>query len=178
MTTEHRRSGFQSGFTLVELIVTIVVAGILFTLLASVLGPQTVRATDPLFSLRAAELGQAYLEEILGKRYNENSPPGNVPRCGETGAPACAGNGLDAGETLGNRTSLDDVDDYNGFTDSPPKDASGATRPVYAGFSVSVSVVNAGGDLGLAAADAKRISVTVTDPRGASYVFAAYRTDI
>ena len=64
------------------------------------------------------------------------------------------------------------------FVDNPPRDPSGVARPVYAGFSVSISVTNAGADLGVPAADAKRIVITVTDPRGATYVFSAYRTDV
>ena len=162
------------GFTLIELVVSIVAAGILFALLSTVLGPEAVRSTAPLFSLRATELGQSYLEEILGKRYDHNDPPGSRPRCGEAGAPACAGLGTD-GQS---RNQYDDADDYNGLNETPI-DASGAVRPGYSDFRVAVAVSLAGTELGLASnADAKRISLTVTDPQGGTHRFSAYKTHL
>lgn len=171
----------ENGFTLIEIVVSIAAIGILMTLIISVFSTEAVRGTDALYSLRAAELGQSYLEEMLGKRYAENSPLGNSVRCGETGGPgACTTPlGPDSGET--SHTNFDDFDDYNGFSDgganTSPTDQSGNPRPAYTGFRVSATVSYAGTDLGLTNTDAKLAVVTVTDPRGAQYVFSAYKTN-
>jgi MSHA pilin protein MshD len=166
------------GFTLIEIIVSIVAIAILMTLVISIFAPQVVRGTDPLFSMRAAELGQSYLEEMLGKRFAENSPFGNAQRCGDSVGPgACTPSlGTDVGETA-SHTTFDDFDDYNGFTDSPPTDQSGSVRSNYTGFSVTATVTNAGTEVGLNNLDAKRVDIIVTDPRGSQYKFSAYKTN-
>ncbi len=173
------RADSVRGFTLVEMIVGIVAFGILMTLIIGVFAPQVVRGTDPLFSMRAAELGQTYLEEILGKRFSEVSQSGNQFRCDETGGPgACTALGLDAGETADAPNTFDDVDDYSALNNAPVLDQSGAPRGVaYEGFAVTVAVAYAGADIGLNNSDAKRITVTVTDPGRQSYIFAAYKTN-
>lgn len=171
------------GFSLVEIIVSIVCFGILMTLITGVFAPQLIRGTDPLFSMRAAELGQSYLEEILGKRYDENSPFGNAQRCNALAVPpqtfiACSGTmGVEAGEsTTGITNTFDDVDDYNGL-DSPPRNQNGNVRDGYANFNVNIVVTDATGEFGLPANNAKRIDVTITDPSGAQYVFSAYKAN-
>lgn len=168
----------QAGFTLIEIIVSIVAIGILMGLIISVFAPQVIRGTDPLFSMRAAELGQSYLEEMLGKRFDENSPLGNSLRCNAPSQPACSGTlGPDTGETT-SHTTFDDFDDYNNFSDAPPTDQSGAARANYSGFSVSATVTYAGTEIGLPNnSDAKRVVLTVTDPRGNQVIFAAYKAN-
>lgn len=171
--------GGQGGFTLIEIIVSIVAVGILMALMVSIFAPEVVRGTDPLFSIRATELGQSYLEEILGKRFAENSPLGNTIRCGETGWPvACSTIGSEEGA---NHVNFDDVDDYNNFTDgsavTAPTDQSGNPRANYIGFIVTATVVNAGAEVGLNNGDAKRVTVSVTDPRGGQTIFSAYKTN-
>ena len=169
----HKKS---HGFTLIEIIVSIVVFGILMALLTAVFAPNVVRGTDPLFSIRAAELGQSYLDEILGKRFAENSLPGNALRCGEAGGPgACTTPlGKDGAET---RATFDDVDDYDGLNEPSATDSNGNLRSGYTGFRVAISVTNAGADIGVSANDAKRINVTITAPNGGVFVFSAYKAN-
>lgn len=163
----------ERGFTLIELVVSIAAAGVLFTLLATAFAPGVVQSADPLYALRAAELGQSYLEDVLGKAYDEASLPGNAVRCGE--GPACAGLGTEEG-----RANWDDADDYQALCAAPeaPLDATNTVRPGYEQFRVAVCVAYAGAELGLANnAVAKRVTVTITDPRGGSHVYAAYKTN-
>lgn len=164
------------GFSLVELIVTIVVTAIALTALGVGLLAANQASVDPVVSMRAAALGQAYLEEILSKRFDENNGLGGVTRCGETGQPACSASfGADSGET---RQSFDDVDDYHGLDETPPQNALGETESRYDGFRVQIAVAYAGGDFsgwGLNAADSKQITVTVTAPIGGQFVFSAHR---
>ena len=166
------------GFTLIEIIVSVVAFGVLMALFMVAFAPNVVRGTSPLFSIRAAELGQSYLDEILGKRFAENSPPGNGLRCGEAGGPGvCSAIGIDGGET---HVTFDDVDDYNGLNEMPPIDSSGNARNGYDNFRVQVSVAqaqNADALTGVNNADAKRITVTVTAPNGGIFVFAAYKAN-
>ena len=166
------------GFTLVEIIVVIVVfsiatVGVLATY------QQTMRhAADPVHNTRAVKLGQAYLEEILGKRFDENSAQGGVPRCGsmDAGAQLCSGAFGPDGE--GSRDLFDDVDDYHGFDVSPPTDVNGNVLTGYASYRVQVQVVRAGNELvGLNNVDAKRVDITVTTPRGYDFNFSGYRVN-
>ena len=164
----------QRGFTLIELIITIIVTSIAFTALSVWMLGANRDSVDPVVSMRAATLGQAYLEEILSKRFDEQNSPGGVPRCNEAGQPACtatASFGPD-GET---REFFDDVDDYHGLSESPPRNNFGNARSQYNNFSVTINVSYDGGTFGLAAQELKRIEVTVRTPSGFPFVFTAYR---
>lgn len=171
----------QGGFSLVELVVTIVIMAILFAGLAVLFFDQVRHSPQPVIATRAAELGQAYLDEILTKRYDERSGQGGMPRCNSTdpgSQPCSAALGPEAGES---RATYDDVDDYNGLDESPPRDALGNVRSGYANYRVQVSVAYAGtgaNGLGLATVqDAKLITVTVTTPQGEKIDFSAYRVN-
>lgn len=170
----HRLTWRQAGFTLIELIVTIVVTAISFTALSVWMLNANRDSVDPVVSMRAATLGQAYLEEILSKRFDEQGSPGGIPRCNEAGQPACTATGA-FGPDGEAREFFDDVDDYHGLNDNPPKNNFGVDRSNYNGFSVAVSVSYDGGTFGLPAQELKRIEVTVTSPTGFPFVFSAYR---
>ena len=167
----------QKGYSLIELVVTIVLTSIIVVVFLTLFSSVQRNSTEPVFQVKAAELGQAYLEEISLKKYDHASPAGNGLRCNDTG-PACSGTlGVDnitpgVAET---RANFNDVDDYNNLVESPPADALGNVRSGFNNFSVSIAVSYAGGDLGLAAQDMKRIEVTVTAPDSTQYVFSQYR---
>lgn len=158
----HRNSMTKRlcGFTLIELIIFIVIVGIATTGLFAAINQHNLSSVDPIYQVRALELAQAQLDEIIGKRYDENSPNGGFPPCdsGELGAVACNPlNGADAAD-------LDDVDDYHGFNSVPS---------AYAGFSLNVRV-----SIGtLSGQPAKLIRVTVTPPVGEPVDLSAYRAN-
>lgn len=166
----------QRGFSLIELIVTIVVTAIALTALSMGLLTASRNSVDPIVSMRAATLAQAYLDEILSKRFDEQNGNGGVTRCGEPSQPACTVvMAAESGET---RATFDDVDDYNGLNETPPADAFGVTQSNYDGFRVQVSVNYAGNEFsgfGIAQNSTKKITVTVTAPIGGQFVFAAHR---
>lgn len=169
----------EAGFTLIELVVFIAVIGIALGGVLLAVNQASSRSADPLIQIRAAELGQAYLDEILPKKYDQHTGnDGQTPRCGSSdpGSQPCSATlGPESGET---RARYDDVDDYNGLSDDPPLDAEGNARPGYAGYRADVSVAYAGSELpNLGNGDAKRITVTITTPQGESFAFAAYRTN-
>ncbi|MEJ2763891.1 prepilin-type N-terminal cleavage/methylation domain-containing protein [Photobacterium sp. MCCC 1A19761] len=83
---------FQRGFTLIEGVIAIVILGIAMITLTSFLFPQAERSAIPFYQARAAAIGQAFLNEILSRKFDEQSDPNNdsVLRCGEAGAVACS----------------------------------------------------------------------------------------
>jgi len=151
----------QKGVTLMEAIVFLVVIGIAFSALMSVFSNSVVgnKSITPVVRAKALEIAQAQLDEILSRKFDENTPTGGVPACGSTGAVACLGIVPDS--------DFDDVGDYQGF--------STLAAP---GYPVSVTVVNAGADLGLAADQAKLVTVSVGMPAGSDRLtLSAYRAN-
>ena len=163
----------MQGYSLIELVVTIVLTSLVMVLFYSFFASNQVNSVTPVTQVKAAQLAQAYLEEISLRRFDENSPVGNAFRCNSTGAPACSNTLGSDGEA---RPLYDDVDDYDDITaESPPQDALGNVRSGFNNFSVDINVTYAGGDFGLAAQDLKRIQVTVTSPEGSQFVFSNYK---
>jgi len=158
----------HGGATLVELVITIVIIGVA---IAGVVGAFSLiagRSADPLNQTRAVALAQLYMDEILSRKYDDNTPVGGVPK-----QPGCTINTEEA-----NRADYDDVDDYNAISDAAPQNAEGTPLTAdYSGFRVSIIVQCAGGEVGLPPADAKRVDLTVTDPGGQGYSFSVYRAN-
>ncbi|TGN38606.1 type II secretion system protein [Marinobacter confluentis] len=163
--------GFQRGATLVELVMTIVIISVAIAGVTGAFALISGRSADPLNQTRAVELAQLYMDEIIAKKYDEATPPGGQPPY----SGATCNIGPDAGES---RATFDDVDDYNGVSDSPPANVDGALDG-YNGFTVDVAVACAGDDpdIGLPSTEAKRIDLTITVPGGQSFVFSAYKAN-
>jgi MSHA pilin protein MshD len=168
----------HSGATLVELVITIVILGIAIVPLTMTLSFSASHSADSMIDVKVIELGQAYIEEILSKRYDDNSAQGGAPPCSAAGIP-CGIIGAEAGET---RALFDDVDDYHGVDDSPPLDSLGIPRPGYDRFRVEVEVRYSDASevtaYGLdSTADAKKILVRVHPPSGTAVTFDVYRSN-
>ncbi len=171
MTVTARKSAVvarqQRGVTLVELVMTIIIISVAVAGVMAAFSYSVGRGADPLWQTKAMRLAQLYLDEILTKPYDEDTPVG--------GAPPYAGTcrvGSD-GET---RAGFDDVDDYDGVDDQPPVLLVGSVDD-YNSYRVQVSVACAGTEVSLGAADAKRVTVTVTPPGLPSQTFAVYRSN-
>ncbi len=160
------------GFTLVELIITVVLSGIAMVMFVGIYASTQVKSVSPVIQVKAAELAQAYLEEISLKRFDENSPIGNQFRCDQPSQPICSNSLTSEGET---RNRFDDVDDYNALNESPPRDTLDNIRNGFNGFDVNISVNYAGGDQGFNPRDLKRIQVTVTSPEDDQFIFSMYK---
>jgi MSHA pilin protein MshD len=139
----------QRGVSLVELIFFIIVVGIASGILFRVYNYSLLHSVDPITEVRALELAQAKLDEILALKYDAMTPTGGIPACGSTGAVAC-NNTPDA--------NMNDVDDFNGYSDTP-----------FTGYARSVTVTTA--------ANQKLITVTVAAPNSLSISLAAYRAN-
>ncbi len=184
----RRMSHGQIGVTIVELVVTIVILGIALLGVVFMLSRGLSQSANTLVETQAIALGHAYLDEILSRRFDENSAPGGTETChgfvldfpdGYCTDPADLG---PDGEI--SRISYDDVDDFHGldegFGAAQPDllDADGMVRTGYDGFRVRVEVRYAGDDavVGGVATDAKVIQVRI-DHRDSSqpYYFSAYK---
>lgn len=162
----------QSGYSLIELIITVVLTSIVIIIFYQVFAYNQRQSTSPVLQVKAAELAQAYLEEISLRKYDENSPSGNGQRCNSPSAAVCSATLTNEGET---RAFFDDVDDYNGLVETPPRDAFNNVRTGFNSFTATIAVTYAGSDFGLSAQDMKRIQVTIQSPEGNQFIFSQYR---
>lgn len=191
-----RRCVRQRGITLIELVISIAILAIALVGITQLLSGGLARSADTMLESRTVALAQAYLDEILGKRFDENTRDSGVPPCRNSlgSIRVCsAALGPESGET---RATYDDVDDFDGLdegagaADSSLRDALGNVRLGFDNFRVSVSVrYIAVGDgeseasLGVAnelddAQDAKLISVSVSHRSlRQSVQFSAYKSN-
>ncbi len=164
----RRDYAVQSGFSLVEIIITIVIISIALTAAIAGWGTIAKHSADVMWQTRVSYLGQAYLEEITSRRYDENTPLGGSPPCSASTTPCTASGsfGPESGET---RLSWDDVDDYHGLSEPAVGLFNELSLPAtasYRGYQVDVEVTYVGGTLltGGSADMAKQVTVTVTPP--------------
>lgn len=148
----------QRGVTLIEILIFIVVISVGLTMMVRSVSHGLGKSVDPILRLKALEKGQALIDQILSRKFDENTPTGGVPACGSSSGVACLGIVADSG--------YDDVGDYNGYTNTSDVN-----------YSLSASVQFAGTDLGLSATAAKRITVVVTMPDGKSLTLSVYKVN-
>ena len=149
----------SAGFTLAEVLVAVVVIVIALVPLITVLGQGVKRGKDPQKITVANFLAQDLMEEIMCKKFDEDP----------TNPDTTVNLGPDSGETRsGNPTTrnYDDVDDYDGYTETPPKEVDGTVMTDYTGYTRSV-VVDYVSETNLdlvstAITRFKRVSVTVS----------------
>lgn len=168
------------GFTLIEIIVGLVAISASFVILTVIIFPQAQRSAEPILQIRASALGQAFLDEIMGRSFDENSDRvGGEIRCGEDGTTCTltADFGPDDTET---RPNFNDVDDFHELELSTGiEDALGTDLgALYSNFSYAINVCysNAQGECqGGTITNYKRIQVTITTPFGQDFTFSGIR---
>jgi MSHA pilin protein MshD len=146
----------ETGATLVELIIAIVIVGVALAGVLMVFIRNTSASADPLIWHQATAIAEAYLEEALTRNFTDPDGLG--------------------GET---RATYDDVLDYN-FTDNGARDQNGSAISGLENYTVQVqAVASALNDITLASGNAIRVTVTVTPAALASgtIVISGYRTD-
>jgi len=174
------------GFTLIEIILSIVVLAISLSIISTLIAPTEEQSADAVLQIKAAELAQSLMNDINSRAYdNRSDMAGGRHRCGEVGKPACSvalgpDNGVGGrdndGEDPNDVNTFDDVDDFDGFSLKVNAINSGLDSG-YTSFDLNVSVIYAGGDLGLAAINAKKITVVVTTPLGTDIEFASHKAN-
>ncbi len=171
----HTRLLKEKGFTLIEIVISIVIIGIALSTLILLTAKSTERSVDPLYQEQANAIAQAYMEEIMQKSFcdpdwDPDANPATLTDCpvdcGNSACTTCKGTG--SGWTTESRANYDDVCDYAG-TDNPPLDQNGAVFATgLEDYSVSVSIDDsAGATLDTLAGnngEVVRIDVTVSNP--------------
>jgi len=168
------------GFTLVELVVGIVVLAVAMMIMNTMLISQSKDALEPLYRLRASQLGQSIMQNILSRSYDENSDHnGGLYRCGEIWQPSNAVQdcsttlGLDSGEVAGEHQNFNDVDDFitTGFEPAVSYgDVLGGDLPSqYNNYVVSIEVEIVTVDI------SKKIAVIIKTPSGEQIRFSALK---
>ena len=172
---QANQARMNQGFTLIELILTLLLISIAVLGVSYALGFGLRHQSDAIWQVKAVALADSYLEESLARRYDENTPVSGVPPCSPVTS-ACSAVFSD-GET---RPEFDDVDDYDGLNESPPRDVEGLVRSGYDGYRVQVAVrylvASEVTSLGLDdASDAKIVTVSVSSPSGSAMNFSAVK---
>ena len=161
-------SSSRTAFSLIESTVSVLLVGILMIAALQALGASRRRESSSVDSVHAQQLADALMTEILLQAYQE-------PESGQTRA-----FGPETGESTGNRSLFDDVDDYAGWTSAPPNDRSGSAVPGFSDWTRSINVQWADPDsLAPTAASftgLKKITVTVTKNGKPTASLVSYRS--
>lgn len=115
----------EKGITLIEMTVVIVVLGISIPVLLNMWSQVAWNSSRSEATADAAFYAQQLMEEIRSKRFDEEA---GYPWTASLG-PDTTTKGLDGtnNETLTGSSNWDDIDDFNGYSDTP---ATGYTRSV------------------------------------------------
>jgi MSHA pilin protein MshD len=169
----HRLSQSAGGFTLIELVIGMMVIGIAIVMLTSMLFPQADRAAATLHRVRSAELAHSVMNEVWGKRYDQNTNPnGGVPACNVSGGITCTLAVLLGPEET--RNMFNDVDDYHGLVETAKMlDSSQTYAQAYPRYKLNVSVEY----LDPTTQAKKLITVYVTTPAGEVITYQAVRSN-
>ncbi len=151
-------SAGRSGAVLIEASIVYLVLSLALAALIPVF-LLSIRANKNTERIAAgAQLAAELLEEVRMRRWDEltPTPPGDVP------APSALG--LDAGELPADKKTFDDVDDFNGWSESRPKDPVMRDIAGVASFarSVAVSYVDSSFNAAAGATDFKKVTACAT----------------
>lgn len=150
-------SSKQSGMTLIELIMAIVIISVGLTGLLLALNTTVRSSSDPMVQKQMLAIAEEMMEEILLLPYVQPSgvtTPGSISGC--------------------NRANADNIGDYAGYS-QPVCDIDGNTIAALTGYTVSVAIDNTA-SLGTLSSDVTQITVTVTNG-GNSFSLIGYRTN-
>jgi MSHA pilin protein MshD len=163
MRSQPPSSRKRSGFSMVECLICIVIVGVMLTAALRTVGASNSAQLTMSNRAVGSMLAQSLMDEIMLELFENPTSPSFGPEAGET-----------------TRASFNDVDDYNNYTESPPKNFDGTAMSNLSGWTRSVSVAwasasnlnqNAGLDTGI-----KRIIVTVSRAGKVVATRAAIRT--
>ncbi|MDX1491614.1 MAG: prepilin-type N-terminal cleavage/methylation domain-containing protein [Pseudohongiellaceae bacterium] len=184
---------YHKGLTLVEMIVAIIILAVALVGITRSITTGLSNSGNIIVETQAVALAQSYLDEILGKRFDDASSPRGIPPCRTN----CTDE-VDFGPELpeDERIEFDDVDDYHDLDEgweqlTPLQDAEGNDREGYDNFRVHVTVryldlgvgepeegLGVDGDDLENEQDAKLITVTVFHPTNEDgWKFSVYKAN-
>lgn len=144
----------QSGMTLIEVVISIVVIAIAVSSVLGVLSSTVGRSADAMVISQGVSIATAYIEEIALKDFTD---PDGID--GEVG-----------------RINFDDVDDYDGLVDNGAFDQFGNPIASLGAYTVSVAVNSSTALPGVAGSDVLRVDVRVQFAPYLDYTLSSYRT--
>ena len=126
-STNHRSGSERRAFSLLEVVISVFLVGTVMVVALKALIAATAGQVHNGNRAQATLLAQALIDEILDQPYLE-------PDGGEQFGP-------ELGETVGGtRAAFDDVDDYDGWSGSPPETKDGVKLPLTGNWIREVSM--------------------------------------
>ncbi len=161
MKTTPKYNHTRRGLTLVEVAVSSFLIGMLTIAALKSVGGAMTNWNSVTIRYNESLLAEQLLNEIVQASYTDpNGSPAFGIESNEPASPA-------------DRSAFDDIDDYDNWTESPPKYKNGTAIQGLSGWSLAVDVKklnssNPGSELSDSASDQsiRKIEVTVTNPRG------------
>ena len=164
MSHDGRRPGRSSGFTLLELVITIVILGIGASAFIVLINQTTRDSVDPLIQQQATGIAESYLEEILLLDYCDPDNDCSV----DCTPPDCVGNCGSPISSASDRPVYDDIFDYRSLpANGVVKNRNDTAVPGLDDFSVTVGFETSGVSLnGLSgiSCEVARVNVQVSHP--------------
>ena len=154
----------QSGISLVELVMFIVIVGVAVAGVLSVMNVTTRHSADPMLRKQAQAIAESLLEEIELQPFTYCDPD-DANAASAADATGCATTaealGPEAGETRNTSPQFDNVNDYNGVSMSPIADITGSPIAGLDAYTASVNITQAGAAFSLPAEAVLQIDVRV-----------------
>ncbi len=145
----------QSGTTLIELVIAIVIVSIAVSAVLMVMSMNVGYSADPMIRHQAVAIAEAYLEEISLKSFADP----------------------DGADGEASRDLYDDVDDYNGLVNVGARDQFDNALAGLDDYTVTVAVQSSGNVPGITSSDLFLISVTITHSANIDFIVSAYRAN-
>lgn len=142
----------RRGLSLIEATISMVVVAVMLVAAVHAIGGSAAVQSRVTKRTVAPYLADGLMAEILAQSYQDSASPVFGPE-------------VSGGESPTSRATWDDVDDYNGWSESPPQDKDGTAASDMTGWARAVAVtwVNTSDLTQTSATEtgAKRITVTV-----------------
>jgi MSHA pilin protein MshD len=116
----------QQAFSLIEAVMSLVIVSVMLVAALNVVGASQLSQLWTAQTTRGHLLAAELMVEIMSQDYED---PNQIVAFG-----------CESGETTGSRAGFDDVDDYHGWSSSPPTDKTGTALSGLAGWTRSVAV--------------------------------------
>jgi MSHA pilin protein MshD len=159
--SQARLGNRESGVSLIELVVAIVVISIALTGTMLIVDTTTRRSVDPMLERQAISIAESYLEEVLQKAFLD-------PDDGTLCPPAEP-----------SRALFDNICDYDGLDETGARNQLGmpVTGLDFYRIEIDIDQTATLGSL-TGSANVLRVDATVTDPMGRPVRLAGYRTSL
>lgn len=120
------RTTQSRGLTIVESAISVLLVGVVMVAALQSASLSLILQQRASVQERARFLATGLMNDVLQEEYEEPS--------------ALFGFGRESGESNASKTNYDDVDDYNGWSESPPQDRDGVVIPRLTNWRRSVTV--------------------------------------